>query len=120
MVRRSTLLCCMLVMIAGTIVFVGSAIFSDDKAANRAVELVQEEDQRVGKEAYLYELKDVSYNGKEVTGTWTDEMGDRQVLRAVLPSAGTGILCDGCTITLRSYSTPVDGILNDCFYWSAS
>ena len=98
-------MCCMLVMIAGTIVFVGSAIFSDDKAANRAVELVQEEDQQVG---------------KEVTGTWTDEMGDRQVLRAVLPSAGTGILCDGCTITLRSYSTPVDGILNDCFYWSAS
>ena len=94
-------MCCMLVMIAGTIVFVGSAIFSDDKAANRAVELVQEEDQQVGKEAYLYELKDVSYDGKEVTGTWTDEM-------------------DGCTITLRSYSTPVDGILNDCFYWSAS
>lgn len=87
MIRRSTLLCCMLVMIAGTIVFVGSAIFSDDKAANRAVELVQEEDQQVGKEAYLYELKDVSYDGKEVTGTWTDEMGDRQVLRAVLPSA---------------------------------
>lgn len=54
MIRRSTLLCCMLVMIAGTIVFVGSAIFSDDKAANRAVELVQEEDQQVGKEAYLY------------------------------------------------------------------
>ena len=119
MVRRSTLLCCMLVMIAGTIVFFGSAIFSDDKAANRAVEFVQE-DQQVGKEAYLYELRDVSYDGKEVTGTWTDEMGDRQVLRAVLPSAGTGILCDGCTITLRSYSTPVDGILNDCFYWSAS
>lgn len=47
MIRRSTLLCCMLVMIAGTIVFFGSAIFSDDKAANRAVEFVQEEDRRL-------------------------------------------------------------------------
>ena len=91
-----------------------------DEILDVFLEFVQEEDQQVGKEAYLYELKDVSYDGKEVTGTWTDEMGDRQVLRAVLPSAGTGILCDGCTITLRSYSTPVDGILNDCFYWSAS
>ena len=47
MVRRSTLLCCMLVMIAGTIVFFCSAIFSDDKAANRAVEFVQEEDHSI-------------------------------------------------------------------------
>ena len=120
MIKKSTLLCWFLVIIAGAIVFIGSAIFSDDAAVKKAVQVTQEESQEVGEEAYLYELMDVSFDGEEVTGTWTDELGNRQILKAVLPSAGTGILCDGCTITLHSYSTPVDGILNDCFYWSSS
>lgn len=35
--------------------------------------MVQEEDSRIGKEAYLYELKDISYDGKE------DDLGPGQM-----------------------------------------
>lgn len=114
MIKRSTILYCTMGLLTVTAAVFVSLVL--DLKLNRPVpnqEEIAEEDS-----AHYYELENIYYDGRFVTGVWTNEVGEEEDITAELPSLGCGIVHNGGRISLQSYEEPEDGILEDCFYWS--
>lgn len=67
--------------------------------------------------ANIYILKNIYYTGTYVVGTWTDEFGNEQQVKAKMPSAGSGSIYNGGNVALQTYETLTNGTLENCFYW---
>ena len=67
--------------------------------------------------ANIYILKNIHYTGTYVVGTWTDEFGNEQQVKAKMPSAGSGSIYNGGNVALQTYETLTNGTLENCFYW---
>ena len=116
MIKRGTLVCWLIVITVMVAVILETQIFDGEGIASKQT---AEQTEIQVQEAYYYELRDVSFDGQEVTGKWKDADGKEKTLRAKLPSAGNGVLHNGVTVILQSYMEPVNGEIKDCFYWTA-
>ena len=67
--------------------------------------------------ANIYILKNIHYTGTYVVGTWTDEFGNEQQVKAKMPSVGSGSIYNGGNVALQTYETLTNGTLENCFYW---
>ena len=113
-IKRSTLI--ELLVIISMIAVLGLvAAIREPAAEKNQVKTIEEEPEI--ETANIYILKNIHYTGTYVIGTWTDEFGDEQQVKAKMPSAGSGCIYDGGNVALQTYETLTNGTLENCFYW---
>ena len=106
-IKRSTLIEGILIICMVAVLGLVTAI-REPAAEKNQVKTIEEPKVEI---ANIYILK--TY----VVGTWTDEFGNEQQVKAKMPSAGSGSIYNGGNVALQTYETLTNGTLENCFYW---
>ena len=112
-IKRSTLIEGILIICMVAILGLVTAI-REPAAEKNQVKTIEEPKVEI---ANNYILKNIHYTGTYVVGTWTDEFGNEQQVKAKMPSAGSGSIYNGGNVALQTYETLTNGTLENCFYW---
>ena len=112
-IKRSTLIEGLLIICIIAVLGLVAAI-REPAASQNQVETIGEPEIEISN---IYILKNIHYTGTYVSGTWKDDFGNEQQVKARMPSAGSGCIHDGGNVALHTYETLTNGTLENCFYW---